>query len=374
MIKSIELINFQAHIKTRLDLNPGLNVITGSSDNGKSSVLRALTWIADNRPIGEAIMNWFMSKDDSTTVRVELDENILIERSKGKENHYKLVSRPKLRKRNSPPSTQEFNAFKQDVPEEVRSAFNLSDVNIQSQHKPYFMIDDSPGDVARQFNALAGLDIIDKMFKNLNSFILEDRRTVDHCAASIKDLEKKIEDLAYIDQAKLDIQEVWDLDYEIKVILREQRQLVKAEQDIDSIEVAMEKDAIILSMENDIAQMISNIQSIRQVSTLLKKLNTDLSNINHWEQELAEEKEWLKIEPDLDQIKSAIVEIEKTKRNTNELKQDLLRLDDIERKMKQSEKNVADRTEQYKQLLLKTKTCPVCGATMTEHCIKKLIS
>lgn len=374
MIKSIELINFQAHIKTRLDLNPGLNVITGSSDNGKSSVLRALTWITDNRPLGEAVMNWFMTKDDSTTVRVELDENILVERSKGKENHYKLVSRPKLKKRNSSPSAQEFNAFKQDVPEEVRSAFNLSDVNIQTQHKPYFMIDDSPGDVARQFNALAGLDIIDRMFKNLNSFILEDRRTVDRCAASIKDLEKKVEDLAYIDQAKLDIQEVWDLDYEIKAISIEQKQLIKASKDIDDVETAMQKDSALLSIEGQIEELVEQTASIRQLSSLLKKLNADLDNINSWEQELEEEKEWLKIEPELDQIKGAIVEIEKLKQTNNALKQSLSSLDDAERKAEQSKKNVSESSEKYRQLLLKTNACPVCGSPITEKCIQKLVS
>lgn len=41
-IQSIELINFQSHVKTKLDFSPGVNVIKGPNDTGKSAILRAL--------------------------------------------------------------------------------------------------------------------------------------------------------------------------------------------------------------------------------------------------------------------------------------------------------------------------------------------
>ena len=41
-IKTIELINFMNHVNTKIDLADGINLVTGSSDNGKSAIMRAL--------------------------------------------------------------------------------------------------------------------------------------------------------------------------------------------------------------------------------------------------------------------------------------------------------------------------------------------
>ena len=56
MIKSIDIENFQSHKKTRIDFDPGVNVIIGRSDSGKTSILRALNWVINNKPSGEAFI------------------------------------------------------------------------------------------------------------------------------------------------------------------------------------------------------------------------------------------------------------------------------------------------------------------------------
>ena len=42
MIKSVGIVNFQSHEETAIEFSPGLNVIAGGSDAGKSSILRAI--------------------------------------------------------------------------------------------------------------------------------------------------------------------------------------------------------------------------------------------------------------------------------------------------------------------------------------------
>ena len=44
MINSIKIQNFQSHKNTTIKLKPGVNIITGSSDCGKSVDIRALKW------------------------------------------------------------------------------------------------------------------------------------------------------------------------------------------------------------------------------------------------------------------------------------------------------------------------------------------
>ena len=59
MIQSLALKNFQSHKDTLIKFDPGVNVIVGSTDSGKSAIIRALRWLVWNRPIGDKMRsNW----------------------------------------------------------------------------------------------------------------------------------------------------------------------------------------------------------------------------------------------------------------------------------------------------------------------------
>ena len=45
MIKSIELTNFESHKHSEFVFSPYINIITGQSNHGKSSIIRGLYWI-----------------------------------------------------------------------------------------------------------------------------------------------------------------------------------------------------------------------------------------------------------------------------------------------------------------------------------------
>ena len=76
MLKSLKIRNFESHRNTQLNFHPGVNVIVGESDQGKTAILRALEWVLFNRPLGEDIKsNWL--EDINTYVQVEFDDGIL---------------------------------------------------------------------------------------------------------------------------------------------------------------------------------------------------------------------------------------------------------------------------------------------------------
>ena len=56
-IKSVRMINFQNHRETYYKLTDGLNIITGSSDNGKTACARALNFALNNIHSGDIIMH-----------------------------------------------------------------------------------------------------------------------------------------------------------------------------------------------------------------------------------------------------------------------------------------------------------------------------
>lgn len=187
MIHSLHLKNFESHRNTNLVFSKGINIITGESDHGKSSIIRGLYWIKDNQPSGASMVS-FWNRDKkgnpkkATFSEMEINGQTVtrIKSSEGVKNGY-IVGDNKL------------DAVGQKVPEEVTSVLNLSDINVQYQFDRPFLLDDSPLEVARFFNRTIRLDQIDRvlskaaiMRKRLNAEIKSLEFNIDTANAQIK--------------------------------------------------------------------------------------------------------------------------------------------------------------------------------------------
>jgi len=200
MINEIEITGFQGHKESSLSLGPKVNVIVGKSDSGKSSVIRLLSWVFKNRPKGDSFRNNDLGKKDFVTGSVAFDDDGWIIRKKGgTTNHYEIESGV-------------LKALRTDVPTEVSEISRIQDVNMQSQHptQQYFMLTESPGQVAKQFNKVVGLTIIDDALISINALTRFTKNKCDSANETIKTHEKKIEDLGWTLQASL------SMDYMVK--------------------------------------------------------------------------------------------------------------------------------------------------------------
>lgn len=153
MIDKIVITNFQSHDKTVMVLHPGVNVIVGGSDAGKSAIIRALKWLNFNRPLGSAYQS---SWGGTTKVKVELDDHVVIHWKRDGKNYYTVDG-------------SEFNAVGSDVPDEITKILHLGELNFQGQVDPHFLFSSSPGEVAAQLNKVANLQLIDLGAKNLKA-------------------------------------------------------------------------------------------------------------------------------------------------------------------------------------------------------------
>ena len=109
MINKIELINFESHKHTVLDISKGVNAIIGESEHGKSAILRAIYWVSFNRPSGDE----FRSKwGGDTKVTLSLDEYQIVREKSKKENCYKIIN-------NTNKKEKKLSGFGQSVPKEV---------------------------------------------------------------------------------------------------------------------------------------------------------------------------------------------------------------------------------------------------------------
>jgi len=150
MLESLYIRNFQSHADTLVEFSPGVTVIVGSSNAGKTAILRALRWLATNRPTGPGIVR--KGNDDNCRVVLRLDDGTKIERARTTKSagHYSLVLPGR--------KMVQFEAMKGAVPEAVTDSLNLGELNVQAQTAGLFLVLDSPGKIARALNDAVHLD------------------------------------------------------------------------------------------------------------------------------------------------------------------------------------------------------------------------
>lgn len=152
MIEKIVLKNFQVHEKVVLDLNHPITTITGASDTGKSAILRALLWLATNRPTGTQFIR---HGTEAAVVSVTVDGTTIKRKRNKTENTYQI-------------STHELKAMGAAVPEPVATALNLRDVNVQRQHDAPFWLSLSAGQVASDLYEIINLGVLDSSIAYLS--------------------------------------------------------------------------------------------------------------------------------------------------------------------------------------------------------------
>lgn len=189
MIQEINIQGYQSHKNTRIEFHPGVNVVVGESDSGKTAIVRALRWVKDNRPGGDAFRsNW----GGDTIVDIKVDGQHVI-RGKDTENYYKL-------------GEHTFKAIKTNVPEEIQKTLNLEDTNLQRQLDAPFLIDSSPGEVAAYFNKVAHLEEIDLATSNVLSAIRTITAKNKADEDSIENLQKDLDGFNYLDKLEIELE------------------------------------------------------------------------------------------------------------------------------------------------------------------------
>lgn len=153
MLESLFIKNFQTHENLRIDFDPLITTVIGPSDRGKSAVIRALRWLATNRPGGSEFIRY-----GTETVKVTLKiDGRKIRRTKGKaRNSYHLDGAPLV-------------AFGSDVPRDVAKLLNFGEINCQQQHDPPFWFAASAGEVSKRLNEIINLGVIDSSLAFLNN-------------------------------------------------------------------------------------------------------------------------------------------------------------------------------------------------------------
>ena len=264
MINSLHITNFQSHKDTSLEFHKGVNIVVGKSDSGKTSIIRALRWLFNNRPTGDAFRSTWGGE---TKVEIYADKKTKhFYRSKDKENHYHY-------------NGTTFAAFGTSVPEEIIKALNLNEINLQSQHDPFFLISKSPGEVASHFNHIAHLDEIDKSTATINGWIRSLEQSIKYDTVQKKEQIEKATEYDYLEKLEI-VLEVLEMEHE-KMLQKIQgrRKFITHIASIKEVNEKIEKGSTLLRFEKQVDEILNLIIQLKEVDGNQYQLNNSINEI-----------------------------------------------------------------------------------------------
>lgn len=294
MLNSLTGKHFETHQDTSIEFHPGVNTFVGESDEGKSGIVRQIKWNSRNRPQGDSYRNDELSnkKEDKlkvTEVGIDYKDSGHITRARdgfaGGINHYVIKGQ----------EDDPLRALRTDIPDEVQEVTRMSEVNIQGQHptEQYFLLADKPGPVAKEFNKVAGLTIMDKAKADINSQVRACNAVITIAKKEIETRTEDLEDSEWILKAKkladqlvafgkkVDAkQNEWETISEtLRLIQNLDWQLTTfygTEEALKALEALNKENQDIESKEDDLKHIKDLIGSIKEVNTnLLSTTDTD---------------------------------------------------------------------------------------------------
>lgn len=160
MIKSISIKNFQCHENLKCDFRFGVNVIHGSSDSGKSAVIRAIRATLESKDFPASYHTW--GTDGPMEVTITTDNHEVVRGRDNRKSYYRVDGK-------------EYSAFGRANPSEVVSVLQgiVCPDNLQSQFDSFYLLSNSPGEVARKIQSVCDLEAISRANKAVASEIRE---------------------------------------------------------------------------------------------------------------------------------------------------------------------------------------------------------
>lgn len=184
MINKISIRGFENHLDTVLKFINGINIITGVTNAGKSSIIKAVNWIVSNDPQGNGFI---YNKAKIPCIVDSAFDDIEIRKYKDETTHYYKIN------------DNEYTALKGNMPDQIKEITKFSDMNIQNQFDRFFLLQDSSGEVARKLNEIIDLAIMDRVVKKAKSKVYKKNRDIEYLKVEVNDLKNDLQKYDWID-------------------------------------------------------------------------------------------------------------------------------------------------------------------------------
>lgn len=270
-ITKVIIENYQSHKYSVIEFDKYLNVIIGPSDQGKSSIIRAIKWVLYNEPTG----TFFIREGErECSVTLFFNDNTKLKRLRTpSKNLYILYDE------NGKESIYE--GFGTNVPDEIIDKTKIrkvyldgnqsTSINIADQLEGPFLLSEKTSVRANAIGRLVGVHIIDKAIANT----LKDIRNLNTKKKSVEDKLKELtgqyEKYDYLEELKLVINKV----EKIEKVMKYKNQKLKKLSEIK------EKCNSILNEKASIQETIKELKSIDILESKILELDKKVNQIKY---------------------------------------------------------------------------------------------
>lgn len=343
MIKQIQLINFEGHKDTILDLSKGVHIISGDSNAGKSSIFRALRFVFLNEPGGEEFINF---DADECSVIIDYNDNI-ITRTKArnnKKNEYKL-------------NNKEFKAFGQNVPEEIKQVLRLNEINFEWQFdKRPFLISETGGYIASKLNEIVNLELIDSSLRKVEALRRSKNKEIENAELSLKSTKDEIDSLNWIEKYDEELTQLETLESstinlksKIDTLYSLTRQIENTQQNLDSVVVLNDNDIV------ESKRILESLDSTRKSRNSARNKISEIERTNI----LLDNIGVVLSDRKIDNVKLTVEELKKNKYEYNLLKTTIRDIEHLVLSINDVEREIESLIKQYSKIA--PDICPLCG-------------
>jgi exonuclease SbcC len=354
MILSLHLVNFETHKDTWIEFVSGITVIKGSTDQGKSSIRRALTYVVFSKPVQGRAGD--KSKDSHVTIRCSGIPAITRGRTGGKKgkNYYKIDSKE------ISGGADPLKAFKRAVPEEITRMLDLSEVNIQEQFKEYYLLQSTAGQVAKTIHKLLGMDMVDKTAKVANSAIAVQARLLESRKTQIKNIKADIKKYDYVEGLESELSD-------LEVAIQKYEEL---EAKTNNLTTLLERCKILQQrilttkiphiIEERAKSLVIEIKEINKQQIRFDKLQLIVKTVDEAAKKNRELKEWLQVEDEAVNLQKKIIDFQTQELRSAKLEELVKHLFENQRQTTNICGVLRHNTAELAALKKKIKICPVC--------------
>jgi exonuclease SbcC len=360
-IERIEILNFQNHKKSILELSPGVNVISGPSDHGKSSIIRALSWGITNQPKGDGYRRDTAPEKANTSISIHFNNGTMVRRLRGPRGNYYEDHTGEI-----------YRAIKTSVPDEILSILNMDERNIQTQFGRMFMLQQSPGESAAMLNSAADLSIIDDSIDNINSVITTTKREVVVTENRINELEKELQQYGNLDKLEILIQRMDKLQTQIDGLQTKIDSTKTIIGGIASTDLLITKTKAILRHETRIKKCRAYIKDIEKLQTKIDKVKSIMKSLNQVEEDIESCKSLVALHKQVEKATKLANEVTELDNKVGQTRTIIENIRLIELKISQSKLKIDKKKKRYIELLKQQKECPTCGSEISKQTIRQI--
>lgn len=240
-IEKVELKNFQSHEDTVIEFDKGLNVILGTSDSGKTAIIRAIKWALFNEPLGD----YFIKQGETkVSVTVYFNNGVIIRRfrSASKNTYY-------LKKENG--EEMNFSGFKSDVPKEIleeikmyKASFDISNnfiLNIAEQLEGPFLLNLQPSLRATAIGRLVRADLVDDALKDTATDILRIKKDIKSLSVEKKEREAQVSKFDYLEKLENTLLNIKNIRDDINLKSKKLDKLKKQKEYLEKLQIEIDR-------------------------------------------------------------------------------------------------------------------------------------